>query len=363
MDTHAVLPMAGPLTAPCPRPVQRTRRLTLTPRLSVIIVNYHDWDETACLVRQLRASAALSRGDAEVIVVDNNSPRPARGSIALGSLRRHPGMTLRRWRRNRGFARAVNEGCRLARGDWVLLLNPDVTLAPGFLTQALRTAERRLGEDSALGVVGFRLLNPDGTRQPSTGPFPTLAGSMARLLLPRWLRKYNLLSPEEAGPVDWATGCCLLVRRACWERLGGFDRDFFLYYEDVDFCRRAGAAGWTVAFEPSVSVVHHHPLHARAVPPYLRLVTRHALLTYAGKHWPRWQVRVLASLIGAEARVRAFAARRQGDRGAARVFTQLGRLATDLVRGDKAAAQRRLLRVVYREEADRGATFTRHTKP
>src|SRR5205807_8297 len=104
---------------------------------------------------------------------------------------------------------------------------------------ALRTAERRALEDPGLGVVGFRLLNPDGTRQPSTGPFPTLAGSVARLLLPRWLRKYNLLSPGEAGPVDWATGCCLLVRRSCWEKVGGFDPDFFLYYEDVDFCHRA----------------------------------------------------------------------------------------------------------------------------
>ncbi len=356
MDTQSVLPC---LVAPSPRSAVLSRRRTQTPRLSVVVVNYHHWHETASLLRQLRASPALRRGDAEVIVVDNNSPRHP----LLNRLRRLPGVSVRRWRRNRGFACAVNEGCRLARGDWLLLLNPDVTLAPGFLAQALRTVERRLLEEPDLGVVGFRLLNPDGTRQPSTGPFPTLTGSVARLLLPRWLRKYNLFSLDEAGPVDWATGCCLLVRRACWEQLGGFDRDFFLYYEDVDLCRRARTAGWTVAFEPSVSVIHHHPLHGRDIPPYLRLVTRHALLTYARKHWPSWQVRVLAGLVATEAKVRAFSARRQGDDRAADVFAELGQLTTDLVQGDKVAAERRLLRVVYREEKERGSVLDRRSKP
>jgi GT2 family glycosyltransferase len=359
MDTPPVSSAELPLVVPRPLPAAPARRLTRTPRLSVVVVNYHRWDETASVVRQLRASPALHRGDAEVIVVDNNSP----WHPLLHRLRRLPGVSLRRWRRNRGFARAVNEGCRLARGDWLLLLNPDVTLAPGFLARALRTAERRAAERPELGVVGFRLLNPDGSHQPSTGPFPTLSGTVARLLLPRRLRKYNLLAPAEAGPVDWATGCCLLVRRSCWEQLGGFDRDFFLYYEDVDLCRRARAAGWGVAFEPGVSAVHHHPLHARDVPPYLRLVTRHALLTYAGKHWPRWQTRVLAGIVRAEARLRAFVARRLGDERSAAVFDDLCALTADLVRGDRAAAEGRLLRVVYREERERGAALPRNSQP
>jgi GT2 family glycosyltransferase len=356
MDTHTVSP-AAPLTVP--RPAPPARRRTRTPRLSVVVVNYHHWDETASLVRQLRASSALRHGDAEVIVVDNNSPRHP----LLRRLRRLPGVSLRRWRRNRGFAQAVNEGCRLARGDWLLLLNPDVTLAPNFLSRALRTAERRAIEEPDLGVVGFRLLNPDGTNQPSTGPFPTLTGTIARLVLPRRLRKYNLLSPAEAGPVDWATGCCLLVRRSCWEQLGGFDRDFFLYYEDVDLCRRARTAGWRVAFEPGVSAVHHHPLHGRDVPAHLRLVTRHALLTYARKHWARWQVHVLAGIVRAEARGRALLARLRGDARSAAVFDELGALTADLLEGHRAAAERRLLRVVYREERERGAIHPRHSQP
>src|SRR4051794_37149651 len=116
MDPHVVPPTAPLPAEPRARPARVARLGTLTPRLSVVVVNYHHWDETAALVRQLRASPALRRGDAEVIVVDNNSPQHR----YQRRLRRLSGVSLRRWRRNRGFARAVNEGCRLARGDWLL---------------------------------------------------------------------------------------------------------------------------------------------------------------------------------------------------------------------------------------------------
>jgi GT2 family glycosyltransferase len=312
----------------------------------VVVVYYHHWQETAKLVRQLRAAPALRRGAAEVVVVDNHSP----GHPLVPRLRRLGGVSLRRWGRNRGFAAAVNEGCRLSRGDWLLLLNPDMTFEPGFLDLVLAYAERLGGADMGVGIVGFRLRNPDGSRQPSAGPFPTLGRTLARLLLPRSRRKYNLLPGASRGPVDWVTGCCLLVRRSCWEDLGGFDRDFFLYYEDVDLCRRARARGWAVCHEPALSAVHHHPLHARPVPAHLRVITRHALLTYGLKHWPGWQFRVLAGVVAAEAWWRQRRARRRGDGAAAAAFAALRRIAGDLVRGRPAAAGRRLQRVVRLQE-------------
>ena len=266
-------------------------------------------------------------------------------------------MSLRRWRRNHGFARAVNEGCRLSRGDWVLLLNPDITLDPGFADAVLAVTERRAAEEPRLGVVGFRLRNADGSPQPSTGPFPTLAGTLLRLLLPRSRRKYDAGPPHVRRAVDWATGCCLLIRRACWQQLGGLDPDYFLYYEDVDLCRRARAAGWAVAYEPTPSAIHHHPLHARAVPPHIRLVTRHALLTYARKHWPAWQTRFLAGVVRVEAWARRASARLKGDAEAAEVFDDLGRVAADLGRGRRDEAWRRLLRVVWRQEEQRAGSL------
>ena len=325
------------------------------PRVSVLVVNYHQWRDTAGLVRQLSASPCLQSGAAEVVVVDNHAAR----CRTAGRLRRTPGVSLRRWRRNHGFARAVNEGCRLSRGEWVLLLNPDITLDPGFIEAAVALAERRAAEEPRLGVVGFRLRNPDDTAQPSTGPFPTLSGTLLRLLLPRRRRKYDAGSAEVRRPVDWATGCCLLVRRACLEELGGLDPDYFLYYEDVDLCRRARSRNWSVAYEPTPSAVHHRPLHSRAVPPHMRLVTRHALLTYAHKHWPAWQRRVLAGVVGLEAWARRTAARLKGDGGSAEVFAEMGRIAADLGRGLQGAAGRRLRRVIRRQEERRAPSPVR----
>src|SRR6202158_6425127 len=99
------------------------------PDLSIVIVNYQRWTETDQLVRQLLSSRSSREGRAEVVVVDNHSPYHP----AAARLRRTPAVSLRRWGRNRGFARAANEGCRLSRGRWFLLLNPDIRLPDGFV--------------------------------------------------------------------------------------------------------------------------------------------------------------------------------------------------------------------------------------
>jgi GT2 family glycosyltransferase len=354
MDLHATL-------VPTPaRPARRPATALSPPRLSVVVVNYHQWPDTAALVRQLRAAPALRCGAAEVVIVDNHSP----AHPLVGRLRRLAGVSLRRWRHNRGFARAVNEGCRLARGEWVLLLNPDMTLDPSFLDKALARAERLAANEPSAGILGFGLCNCEGSRQLSAGPFPTLLSTLARLALPRSRRKYSLLPPSTCCRVDWVTGCCLLVRRACWEALGGLDPDFFLYYEDVDLCRRARERGWGVWYEPGLTAVHHHPLHARAVPAHLRVITRHALLTYARKHWPAWQRRVLAGVVRAEAWARGARACWRGDAEAAGLFADLGRIAADLARGRARPAGRRLQRLVRsREERRATAPECHHPQP
>jgi N-acetylglucosaminyl-diphospho-decaprenol L-rhamnosyltransferase len=344
MDTQG---LSQPLIAAKARPpVYRPRRRSDSPSLSIVVVNYRHWDDTSKLVRQLRSSAPLKRGSAEVVIVDNHSPYHP----VIGKLRRLSGVSLRRWRHNRGFARAVNEGCRLSRGDWFLLLNPDVTLNPGFLDGVLRTADRLTVEQPDVGVVGFRLRNSDGSRQLSTGRFPNLARTLGGLLLPRAQRKYHSVSATESSRVDWVTGCCLLVRRRCWEQLGGLDTDFFLYYEDVDLCARATQCGWQVVHEPALAVTHHHPLHSRDVSAALRLITRHALMTYASKHWPAASRRMLSSIVGWEAWFREKWARFRGEKTAARVFSVLRRIVVDFDNGSAASACKRLVRFLRREE-------------
>lgn len=339
MATTSLQP--APQVQPQPPPAA-VRQPDHAPRVSVVIVNYCQWRETARLVRQLRSSAGLRQGEAEVMVVDNHSPPHP----LAARLRRTPGVSLRRWRRNLGFGRAVNEGVRLSRGDWLLLLNPDVGLPEGFLDRVLDLADRLGRDDPEAGVLGFQLRNGDGSRQLSCGRFPSLPGTLLGLALPRARRKYRPLHARRRSRVAWATGCCLLVRSDCFRQLGGFDADYFLYYEDVDLCRRARARGWKVWYEPTLRVVHHRPLHRRAVVPRLRLCTRHGLLTYASKHWAPWQFRLLAGLVAVEAWLRQrWAAWRGNDRSAAR-FGVLREMVADLARGHPAAARRRLADVM-----------------
>ncbi len=324
--------LARSLAAPSATPVRP--RLGM-PRLSVVVVNYRQWQETETLARHLQDSASLQRGDAEIVIVDNHSPRHP----LVKRLRRQPNVSLRRWQQNRGFACAVNEGCRLSQGDWFLLLNPDMTPSDGFLDGVVALLDEL--EPNA-GIVGFHLRDSDGARQLSVGPFPTLTSTLARMVLPRSRRKYHALRTAKRCRVAWVTGCCMLVRRDCLRDLGGLDEDYFLYYEDVDFCRRAQERGWTVWYEPNLAVVHHHPLHQRAVPAALRMVTRHSLMTYAAKHWPDWQFRLLTRIIATEAGVRRLAAWWSGDAHQARLFATLGDLCKDMRADDAATAQARI---------------------
>lgn len=333
-DTPATDP---PLPAARPLPVAPRRRVAppAAAELTIVVVNFCQWHNTARLVRQLRRSVAVRTRTADVVVVDNHSPPHP----LARRLKRLSGVTVRRTRRNLGFARAVNRACRLRpTSRWVLLLNPDVTVPDGFLDEVLAA----VAADPSAGVIGFRLRNRDGSDQASSGPDPTLLNTLAGLFLPRSRRKCRHVVGAGRRPVPWVTGGCLLVRRDCFEQLGGLDEGFFLYYEDADFCRRAAGAGWSVVYDPAVEVTHHWPLHSRAVPAPLRLMTRHALLTYARKHWSGWQSAALSGVVWLEAVARQAIASLRGDGTAAGCYGQLRRLVGDLFHHRDASARARL---------------------
>ena len=299
------------------------------PVVSVVIVNYRQWQNTARLVRQLMASSTIPLGRAEVVIVDNHSPHhPIRRR-----LRRKNGVSLRFLRKNCGFSSGVNEGCRLSRGDWFLLLNPDVTVGPGWLDRVMAYIERA-GVTTKTGAIGFRVRDPGGNLQGSVGSDPTLLSTLIGQLRPRETRKCRTWTGE-GREVSWVTGCGVLVRRECFEELGGFDRGFFLYYEDADFCRRARRAGWSIRHEPGLAIEHHSPLHRRELTPRLRLLTRHSLLNYARKHWDAWPSLILAAIVWLEALVRGKL--ETGARGKS-TFRSIRALAIDSVLGHSRTA-------------------------
>jgi GT2 family glycosyltransferase len=115
-------------------------------------------------------------------------------------------------------------------------------------------------------VVGPRLVYPDGRSQPSRRRFPTLAALLVestplewRLRVGRLLARYSYMAEAERGaePVEWVDGACLLARTTALEQVGGFDPLFFMYFEEVDLCRRLAAHGWETWYEPAATVVHH----------------------------------------------------------------------------------------------------------
>ena len=324
-----------PQRAPVIRPLSRSR--AVAPHVSVVVVNFCQWRNTDRLTRQLLDSDAADAQIAEFVVVDNASPPDP----AAARVRRLPGLSLRQVDRNTGFARAANEGVRMARGEWALLLNPDTAVPEGFLDQLEALCRTLDHDDPRVGVVGLALRHADGSPQGSCGPMPTLARTLGGLFLPRRLRKCRPVAADDRVPVDWVTGCGMLIRRDCWADLGGFDEAFFLYYEDADFCRRAVAAGWSVWFEPALWLTHFKPLHTRQVPPEMRLMTRHALLTFAGKHWGGWRSRLISAVVWLEAIARQAAATVRCRPSS--LAGELRRLAADWLWNRPAAARRRVL--------------------
>jgi N-acetylglucosaminyl-diphospho-decaprenol L-rhamnosyltransferase len=338
---------AFPAAVRC-RPARHTGRFTATtPLVSVVIVNYRRWEETAALVDQLVGPAHIYRDRIEVIVIDNASPNDPREDWLRGNNR----VTFRRLPENRGFGAGVNAGVRLAQAPWVLVLNPDVILCAGFV-DLLCAAALDIGEDASqgrpVGVVGFQLRNRDGSRQLSTGLFPTLSRMVLGLLRPRQTRKYIIPTAPDRQRVPWVTGSCMLIRSACFAEVNGFDEDYFLYYEDVDLCRRAEAKGWAVCYDPALEAVHLDPLQNRPLTATMRAVTRHASLVYFHKHLPGWQAQGLVRLIQFEAWVREGLARLRGRHDEAWVCQQVRRGGRDFLAGRFHAARQRLEAVLIR---------------
>ncbi len=222
----------------------------------------------------------------------------------------------------------VNAGWRVSESRWLLVLNPDVEISNGFLGHVLRRLDHYEADPSGVpGIVGFGLRNPDGSPQGSVGAFPSLARSIWEQFLPRSRRKYQPGWRIRPGAVDWVTGACMLVNPELFDEIGGMDEDFFLYHEEVALSRVARARGWRVEYDPSVSVIHRHPLQNRAISPKMRIITRHSKLLYFRKHLPYWQFWSLTAIVAAEAAIRGRWALVQGQQAESRAWRTIAGLA------------------------------------
>jgi GT2 family glycosyltransferase len=193
----------------------------------------------------------------EVIVVDTLSSDGSRELVRD----RFPHVRLVELDANPGYGGALNRGIALASGTYLLLMNGDAWPHEDAVERLVSFAAR----ESRAGVVGPRLVNPDGTLQPSVRGFPTLWRLTTEYLFLRWLAPRSSLLNAFYGAgfdhrsrrdAEFLVGAVLLVRREAFNEIEGFDERFFMFNEEVDLCYRARAAGWNVVFCPGAEFVH-----------------------------------------------------------------------------------------------------------
>ncbi len=199
-----------------------------------------------------------ARLTAEIIVVDNASDDGSAQMVQAD----FPQARLLANAHNAGFAAANNQAIVQARGQVLFLLNPDAYLLPG----ALAGLARFLDEHPEAAVAGPNVLNPDGSWQAAAFRFATLWDLLceAVFLSVLWPRSPLFARKELGGfqrdavrEVDWVQGCALAIRREVWDAVGPFDEGYWMYVEELDWCRRAKGLGYRVFFTPDAQVVHY----------------------------------------------------------------------------------------------------------
>lgn len=225
--------------------------------LSILIVNYNTRAFLEPLLASLRET--VRKTHYEVIVVDNDS-RDDSGAMVR---RAFPEVVLLESKQNLGFSKANNLAARQANGEYLLFLNPDTLVSERSVDELV--AFLRTNPQAA--AVGCKLLNEDGSLQRSCGRFPNLCIELStRTLLSRIFPNSRIFARHKLSDwdyatvrsVDWVSGACLLVRKAVFDEVGGFDENIFMFYEDVDLCLRLRRKGWDLLFYPHVSVYHFH---------------------------------------------------------------------------------------------------------
>jgi GT2 family glycosyltransferase len=252
------------------------------PDLSVILVSWNTCDELeACL----ESVAAGVRGiSAEVVVVDNASTDGSPDMVTAN----FPDVRLVRHAENRGFAAGCNAGLRVATGRYLLLLNPDTIVVDDVLTATVRY----LDEHPDVGTLGCRVLNSDGSLQPSCFRDPSVLNTflgvsgLAKLPWPRFLGRERMThwQRDSERDVEVVTGCYLATRREVADDIGPLDDGYFFCGEEADWCRRMRERGWVLRFAPVGDIVHLDGVAGRKLSERRDLLGMAGLVRYVDHH-------------------------------------------------------------------------------
>lgn len=250
----------------------RPHALVMFPKVSFVTVCYRTPDLIRLLLKGIEE--ARFAFPFEYFLVDNG-----RDGTAQMVRERFPWVTVIEPTSNRGFAAGNNLAFQLAQGEYVMLVNPDLTVFRDEMEKLLAFADAA----PQAGIIGPRVENPNGTRQESCTRLPTLfipayrrtflgRTPFGRRALDQFLMRD--VSHEEPHDVDAVYGAAMLIRRPVLQQVGHFDERFFMYYEDVDLCRRAKTAGWNVCYAPVARFSHYYQRESRIRAPWELLTNR-----------------------------------------------------------------------------------------
>lgn len=264
------------------------------------MVNYNTKDLTLEAVASVFSSIQDSSFSVEVIVVDNASVDASADALEA----RFPQVVVVRSEQNIGFGRGNNLGASHATGRALFLLNTDTIVRPG----AIEALYAKLFEDEGRGIVGPFLENPDGSYQCSMLSFPTVWRTFCVFFwLDRMFPRVPLFAdgmmthvdPLAEHDVDVINGAAMMIRRDLFEQIGGFDPEYFMYYEESDLCMRVAKLGYRARYMPGARVLHLISQSSRTHPWWFHHILRRSRMIYARKHMTPFERVAMATVVHA----------------------------------------------------------------
>lgn len=224
------------------------------PELSIVIVSFNTKDITIQCLDSIYKSLNDSNLPFEVVIVENAS---SDGSLqALQEYaQKHNNINVIESKENIGFGKGNNLGVNHAKGTYILLLNTDIIVVDDAIAKLYKFYKQH---EAKVHFIGAKLLNKDMTPQDSAAAFYTPAVAAAALLLKGdyWPWRITRNSPNSTKRVDWVSGACILTKKEYYEAVGGFDKNIFMYMEEVDLLYRASKKGLTTWFYPKARFIH-----------------------------------------------------------------------------------------------------------
>lgn len=263
---------------------------------SIIIVTFNSQEHIEMCLSQILNTKIFT--PFEVIAVDNAS----NDETCLIIESKFPKVRLVKNKKNLGFAKAANQGAKIAKGEYLLFINPDTVVKNGQIEAMVNFLESK----QDVGIVGCKVLNHDNSLQPSCGQFPTIL----RIIfdrLPILNRGSGIQIRDEKfyskiREVDWVSASCFVIKKEAFETVEGFNNKIFMYGEDMDLCYRAKQAGFKSYFLPRLKIIHYdtgknNPLRR----PHKYFFMRKGLLLFLKKHRSNISYLIFQGIIRLEA--------------------------------------------------------------